>query len=56
MPQPYPHEEAARICAELKAGDEDGWTYTPIPDPKGGPLSIIEIRDEDNEFVGYWTL
>lgn len=48
----YTPEKAEAAAAELNAGDEDGWTYTAVHDPKGAGLSLVEIRDEDGEVVG----
>lgn len=56
MPKCYPHDEAEKIAAQLQADDEDGWTYTPKRDPKGGPNSIIEVREADGYFIGYWSI
>jgi len=36
----------------LRSGDEDGWTYEAIHDPKGIGWSFIEVHDEDGELLG----
>lgn len=51
----YTPEEAERIAAEMNE-DGDGWTYTPMHDPKGTGWSFINIHDEDGEFVAKFNL
>jgi hypothetical protein len=45
-------EKAEQTATEMQKHDED-WTYVVKHDPKGTGYSIIEIYDEENEFVGY---
>ena len=47
----FTKEQAIKVAAELQAGDPD-WKYVPVHDPSGKGFSYIEIRDENNEFVG----
>jgi DUF438 domain-containing protein len=47
----YTPAKAVAIAAELQSGDEDGWTYTAVHDPKGVGYSYVAIYDEDGEFV-----
>ncbi len=54
MPQPFTHEEAEKAIAQLLAGEDEGWAYVAVPDPAGGPNSLIAVYDEEGEFVGYW--
>lgn len=51
----YTQAEADKTAAELATGETEGWTYTPIPDPKGSGRCTIEIRDEDGHFVSKLT-
>lgn len=53
-PTLYQPEKAEEVADELTAADEDGWTYTAKHDPKGTGFSLIEIYDEDGEFVAVW--
>jgi hypothetical protein len=46
---------ARELAAALRAGEEDGWTYTVKDDPTGQGYSFIEIHDDDGQFVGHWT-
>lgn len=48
----YAPEKAVAVAAALQAGDEDGWTYTAVHDPKGTGCSYIAIADEAGAFVG----
>lgn len=54
VPILYAPTKAEEIAAGLQAGDEDGWTYAAKHDPKGTGYSLVEIHDEDGEFVGYY--
>jgi hypothetical protein len=47
--------EADHAAAQLAQGEDEGWTYTVIPDPKGSGRCTIEIRDEEGEFVSKLT-
>ncbi len=46
----YPPAEAEKVAAEMQAGDP-GWVYKVKHDPKGIGYSLIEVYDEDGEFV-----
>jgi uncharacterized protein HemX len=39
------------VAAQMQAGDDE-WSYVVKNDPKGIGRSIIQIFDEDGEFVG----
>ncbi len=43
-------EDVDRVAAELKAEDPD-WDYVVRHDPKDTGYSLIDIFDEDGEFV-----
>ncbi len=43
--------KAEALAKELNVGN-DGWTYIARHDPKGTGYSFVEIRDEENVFVG----
>lgn len=45
--------KAEALAADLNNTDEEGWTYCAKHDPKGTGYSLVEIYDEDNEFVGH---
>lgn len=47
--------DAEKAAAELANGETEGWTYTPLLDPKGSDRCTIEIRDENGEFVSKLT-
>lgn len=53
-PRTFPPAKAEEIAAMMGAEDED-WTYAAKHDPKGTGYSLIEIHDEDGEFVAYVT-
>lgn len=46
-------EKAEILATDLNANDEDGWTYRAKHDPKGTGYSLVEIFDENGEFVGH---
>jgi len=46
-------EEAANL---IRSGEDEGWEYRVIPDPKGSGKAIIKVYDEDGEFVGDWSI
>ena len=57
----YTHEEAERIAkilndSEKMFNDNEEWTYIVKPDSRYPGYSFIEIYDEENEFVEYWTI
>lgn len=43
---------ADAMAAELNSDGDDDWTYTARHDPKGTGGSLIDIYDEDGEFIG----
>jgi hypothetical protein len=47
----YAPAKANALAATLQAGDDDGWTYTAIHDPKGTGYSSIAIYDDDGAFI-----
>ena len=53
VPTAYRPDVAARKAAELQQGDPD-WTYTVRHAPDGRGNSVIDIYDEDGEFVAVW--
>lgn len=52
----YTHEKAESIAKMLNDIDECNWTYIVKPEPNNTGYSFIEIYDEENEFVEYWTI
>ncbi len=46
-------DKAESLATELNATDEDGWTYRAKHDPKGTGYSLVEVFDEDGEFVDH---
>jgi hypothetical protein len=48
----YTPEKAEALAAEMQAGDDSGWTFKAKHSPTGKGWSLIEIFDEDGEFVG----
>lgn len=48
----FPPERAEEIARDLRAADEDGWTFTAVHEPKGIGASFVEIRDEAGELLG----
>lgn len=54
-PKGYSPEKAEAIAIEMNAIDED-WTYSAKHDPKGTGYSLVQIHDEDGEFVAYWNI
>lgn len=44
--------KAEAVAAEMTAGDDSGWKYTAVHDPKGTGYSFVKIEDEDGNFVG----
>ncbi|HCW04101.1 MAG TPA: hypothetical protein DGK91_05945 [Clostridium sp.] len=53
-PALFKPEQAERIAQELQNGDPD-WNYRVKHDPTGRGNSLIEIYDEDGEFVSFFT-
>lgn len=52
-PKLFSPADAGKKAAELQAADED-WTYKAKHDPKGTGYSLIEITDENGDFVNYF--
>lgn len=49
--KPFTYESESAVNSAIVAlRKDDEWTYTPV---KIGELYQIEVRDEENEFVGY---
>lgn len=44
--------KAEATAAEMNRIEDDGWAYKAKHDPKGTGYSLVEIYDEDGEFVG----
>lgn len=44
--------KAAKVAAEMNAGEEEGWSYTVCHGPPGS-FSRVHITDEAGEHVGY---
>ena len=58
-----PGEEVEEAIRQLTEGEEIAepipelrWTYKEKRDPKGTGGSLIEVYDEDGEFVSYWSI
>ena len=51
-PKLYSPAEAIFAASVMQAGDEE-WTYRAKHDPKGTGDSLIEVLDENGEFVAY---
>jgi hypothetical protein len=45
---------ADKTAAQLSSGEDEGWTYTVQLSDRTN-LYVIAVRDEDNEFVAYWS-
>jgi len=43
--------KAEATAAEMNRTEDDGWTYKAKHDPKGTGYSLVEVYDEDGEFV-----
>jgi len=54
-PKGYEPKKAEQMADELNASLDDEWTYRVKHDPKGTGYSLIEVYDEDSEFVTYLT-
>jgi hypothetical protein len=48
-------DQAEAAAAQMAQGEDEGWTYRVIPDPKGSGRCIIKVYDKDGEFVSNWT-
>jgi len=46
---------AEAAAAQLAQGEDEGWTYQVVPDPKGSGRCIIKVYDEDGEFISNLT-
>lgn len=44
-------ESAEAIAEEFRSGEEEGWSYVVVE--RDGGSWVIEIRDEDGEFIAY---
>ena len=53
-PKLFAPADAEKTAATMGADDPE-WTYKAKHDPKGTGYSLIEIHDEDGEFVAYAT-
>jgi len=49
-------EAAEKMAAELNEYEEDGWTYKVKHPPTSTGWSLIEIYDEDGEYVDVWKM
>ena len=50
--EPFKYESESAVNSAIVAlRKDDEWTYNPV---KVGELYQIEVRDEENEFVGYF--
>ncbi len=56
-PQPFTEAKAREVADQLNADQEDDWTYkVKIAEKIEGPCpAVIEVYDEDGEFVTLWT-
>lgn len=52
-PKLFQPEEAEKQAEILNSDPDDDWEYRVKHDPKGTGYSLIEIYDEDGEFVGH---
>jgi hypothetical protein len=43
--------QAEAIAAAMQAGDEEGWAYRAVHDPRGTGYSFVEVYDEEGECV-----
>lgn len=44
--------KAVTTAEALQAGDDEGWTYVVVHDPKGVGYSFITVYDADGTLVG----
>lgn len=54
-PKLYKPAAAEEKAEQLNANADDDWSYVVKHDPKGTGYSLIEVYDEDGEFVTYLT-
>jgi len=54
-PKLYRPAAAEEKVLKLNANTDDDWTYSVKHDPKGTGYSLIEVYDEEGEFVTYLT-
>lgn len=47
--------QAEAAATQLAQGEDEGWTYRVIPDPKGSGRCIIKAYDEDGQFISNLT-
>jgi len=45
---------ADKTAAQLSSGEDEGWTYTVQLSDRTN-LYVVAVRDENNEFVAYWS-
>ncbi len=50
--QTFDPAEVSTICESMTSSDDDGWVYKPRHDPSGKGRSVIDIYDQNNDFVG----
>lgn len=51
----YNPADAEEKAAKMNANADDDWAYIVKHDPKGTGYSLIEVYDEDGEFVTHLT-
>tara|TARA_Y100001970_G_scaffold258436_1_gene338332 strand:- start:68 stop:259 length:192 start_codon:yes stop_codon:yes gene_type:complete len=51
----YSPAAAEAKAAQMNGNADDDWTYAVKHDPKGTGYSLIEVYDEDGEFVALLT-
>ena len=54
-PKLYKPAAAEEKAKQLNANPDDDWKYTVKHDPKGTGYSLIEVYDEEDQFVTYLT-
>ena len=47
--------DAESVIVQLAKGELDGWTYKVRMDPAGSGRYLVDIFDEEGEFVSCWT-
>lgn len=50
-PHLHTPEKAVALAQAMQAGDDDGWTYVVVHDPKGIGYAFIEVYDDTHTFV-----
>ncbi len=46
----FDKSEVEAVCSKIQANDDE-WTYKVRHDPKGIGRSVIDVYDEDGEFI-----